>query len=412
MNPTASDASKRYSRTKAALESDTGDRVAAGSRVVAFVARTGQELPLFRAQDLRQHSCLPMKLVFSRGLMPKTFEGNIEFRNVMFTYPRDLRKQIYKGVSYTVKRGQKIGICGSTGCGKSTGFGLLQRFYDVDPGDGMILIDGVDIREYDVHYLRQRIAMVSQKCVLFKTTVRENILYGMNSFSDDAVGKEDADNAVTAALKLAQAWDFINDTPDKLLTHISETGGGFSGGQKQRLCIARVLIRKPDVILLDEATSALDPEAERAVQDTLDHVMKDYTVVAVAHRLTTIKDSDKIIVLNEGNVVEEGPHDELLKKEVVYLDYDGDKKMVKSGFYRSQWEAQFKQKELTNDKLRARIECLQQEIGIHESKIKRTRSLMSTWRMHSRNLAKQRPDSFSTDVADAFVPGSSVIPHA
>eukprot|EP00927_Polykrikos_kofoidii_P040513 TRINITY_DN34616_c0_g1_i1.p1 TRINITY_DN34616_c0_g1~~TRINITY_DN34616_c0_g1_i1.p1 ORF type:complete len:1024 (+),score=204.76 TRINITY_DN34616_c0_g1_i1:73-3144(+) len=415
MNCDASVASKRYARTKVVFVADTGDRVEAGSRVVAYIARTGQEFPLFSAQDLRQDARIPVKLVFSQALMPKTFEGNIEFRNVRFTYPRDLRKPIYKGVSYFVKRGQKIGICGSTGCGKSTGFGLLQRFYDVDPGDGMILIDGVDIREYDVHYLRQRIAMVSQKCVLFKTTVKENILYGMNCFRDDAAGKEEAMKAVIAALKLAQAWNFINDTPDKLLTQISETGGGFSGGQKQRLCIARVLIRKPDVILLDEATSALDPESERAVQNTLDQVMKDYTVVAVAHRLTTIKDSDKIIVLNEGNVVEEGPHDELLKKEVVYSDEDGNRK-VKAGFYRSQWEAQFKQKELTNDKLRSQIECLQHEISVHERKIERTRSLMATWRMHGWSLAKHRPDSFVSDVEsgedlDVLAPGSSVIPR-
>merc|ERR1719161_2649741 len=206
--------------------------------------------------------------------------------------------------------------------------------------------------------------MVAQQTILFKMTLRENIAYGMKPMPSDG--------EIEQALKQAQAWDFIQAKPDKLLQMLTETGGGFSGGQMQRLAIARVLIRKPDVILLDEATAALDPVNERAVQDTLDRVMKNYTVIAVAHRLTTIKDSDKIVVLDDGFVVEEGTHDDLLKIPIVFEEpqegNEGNPKL-KTGFYRNQWETQFKEKGLTNVKLRTKIEQLQEEIGIHEAKI-------------------------------------------
>lgn len=214
---------------------------------------------------------------------------------------------------------------------------LLQRLYDVDTGSGAIFLDGVDIRHYNVHFLRQRIGVVAQRTVLFKCTVRENIWYGMES--------DPGDDAVEQALKQAQAWDFIQEKPDKLLTILTETGGGFSGGQMQRLAIARCLIRNPDVILLDEATAALDPVNERLVQDTLDQVTAGrYTTLAIAHRLTTIKDADKIIVLDHGKVVEEGSHTELMKKKIQHdTDAEG-KKVVRSGFYRNQWETQFNER--------------------------------------------------------------------
>jgi len=378
------------------LVADNGERVSAGSRLAGYLTAAGEERPAW-SQESFLGGHFPIKLLFRRGLMPSHFEGNIDLRNVMVTYPRDLRNQIYKGESFSIKKGQKIGICGAAGCGKTTGFGLLQRLYDVDPSGGPILIDGVDIREYDVHYLRERIAIVQQKCVLFKTNVRENILYGMKTFPDTPEGKQQADRAVIAALKLAQAWEFIESKPDKLLTMVSETGGGFSGGQKQRLAIARVLIRNPDVILLDEATAALDPVNERAVQDTLDSVMKDYTVIAVAHRLTTIKDSDKIIVLDSGRVVEEGTHDELLKIPIAHED--GGKRQ-KTGFYRVQWETQFKEKGLSSNKLREKVQLLRDEIALHKAKIHRTN--MAKWRAtaHMSSLGKYSDATPSTTASE------------
>jgi len=147
------------------------------------------------------------------------------------------------------------------------------------------------------------------------------------------------------ALKQAQAWDFIQEKPDKLLTILTETGGGFSGGQMQRLAIARCLIRNPDVILLDEATAALDPVNERLVQDTLDQVTAGrFTTLAIAHRLTTIKDADKIIVLDHGRVVEQGSHADLMKKVILHDTDSEGKKVVRSGFYRNQWETQFNER--------------------------------------------------------------------
>lgn len=268
---------------------------------------------------------------------PSRLVGEIRFENVRFHYPTDLRKQVLSGMTFEIKPGQKVGICGSAGCGKTTTIDLLQRLYDVDAGGGAVYLDGVDIRHYDVHFLRRRIGVVAQKTVLFKSTVRENIWYGMDSFPGDA--------AVEEALKQAQAWDFIQEKPDQLLTMLTETGGGFSGGQMQRLAIARCLIRNPDIILLDEATAALDPVNERFVQDAIDQVTSGrYTTLAIAHRLTTIKDADKIIVLDKGRVVESGSHAELMKKTVLHDVDDQGKKRVRSGFYRNQWQTQFNER--------------------------------------------------------------------
>ena len=208
-------------------------------------------------------------------------EGAIRFEEVKFSYPTDLRKVVLDGLSFTIEKGQKLGICGSAGCGKSTAIQLIQRLYDVDPSGGAVFVDGVDIREYDVHFLRRRICTVAQQTILFKTSIRENVAYGCSPMPSDAEIKD--------ALEKAQAWSFVDAKPDKLLTELTQTGGGFSGGQMQRLSIARALIRNPDVILLDEATAALDPVNERAVQDTLDRVMRGFTTIAIAHRLTTSK---------------------------------------------------------------------------------------------------------------------------
>lgn len=332
----SSKVSYAFVRTKVAFTMHD-ETVAVGSRLMSLrIAGHVTQSETISLERLEAVPRFPATLFFSRQHMPSKLVGNIKFDNVKFHYPTDLRKQVLKGLSFEVSPGQKVGICGSAGCGKSTTMDLLQRLYNVDAGSGSIYLDGIDIQQYNVHFLRQRIGVVAQKTVLFKTTVRENIWYGMSSFP----GEE----AIEAALKQAQAWEFIQEKPDKLLTILTETGGGFSGGQMQRLAIARCLIRKPDIILLDEATAALDPVNERLVQDTLDEVFKgNVTTLAIAHRLTTIKDADKIIMLDQGKVVEEGTHAELMDK-VVFRDLDEDgKKVVKFGFYRNQWETQFKE---------------------------------------------------------------------
>lgn len=259
----------------------------------------------------------------------------------------------------------------------------------------MNALDGRDIREYNIHYLRRAVCMVAQQSILFKTTVRENIAYGMKPMPSDA--------EITAALKKAQAWDFIDKKPDKLLTMLTETGGGFSGGQMQRLAIARVLIRKPQVILLDEATAALDPVNERAVQDVLDVSMKGFTTLAIAHRLTTIKDADKIIVLHKGRVVEQGTHDELLKIPVDYDVNDDGKQLIKSGYYNHQWKTQFQEKNLTTKKLQDKVVQLEQEIQMHQGQLSRTQKHMRQWKAAGRLAASGRAKKSESALAEKAV---------
>eukprot|EP00746_Dinoflagellata_sp_MGD_P090748 gnl/MRDRNA2_/MRDRNA2_35865_c0_seq1.p1 gnl/MRDRNA2_/MRDRNA2_35865_c0~~gnl/MRDRNA2_/MRDRNA2_35865_c0_seq1.p1 ORF type:complete len:1032 (+),score=251.92 gnl/MRDRNA2_/MRDRNA2_35865_c0_seq1:100-3195(+) len=381
-----------FVRAKEGISSSTPTEkdVKVGRRLLSF-SIDDEKTPVFTVDELQELRVFPLTLLFSRKQAPPKFEGNVEFKNVEFRYPVDLRKKVLDGLSFTVEKGTKVGLCGEAGCGKSTTFLLLQRLFDPEPSGGPILIDGIDMRKYNVHFLRRRICMVAQQTVLFKTTVRENIWYGMQ--------KQPPEEEIIAALKSAQALDFISAKPDKLLTLLTETGGGFSGGQMQRLAIARALIRKPDVILLDEATAALDPVNERAVQDTLDRVMKGYTTLAIAHRLTTIKDSDKIVVLDKGKKVEEGTHDALLKIPVQFdVKEDGSKK-VKAGFYHHQWETQFNEKGLTVAQMQEKIQQLQMEIKAHEAKIEKTNARMAKWRLAGK-MAKYT-SKFSAGHTDA-----------
>ena len=245
----------------------------------------------------------PVQAVFSRGLRPPRFGGRIEFRDVSFSYPTDLRKPVLDGLSFVVEPGQKVALVGATGCGKSSCMGLLQRLYE--PTRGEILLDGVPLRDYDVHFLRSRVVIVDQSTVLFNATVRENVAYGLDDVSDEEVIR---------ALKDARAWDFVRERPDQLMSVIADGGKNLSGGQRQRLAIARAMIRKPDVILLDEATSALDTENEALVQEALDEFARRGSALVIAHRLSTVMDSDKIVVVDHGRKAEEGRHDELLAK--------------------------------------------------------------------------------------------------
>ena len=260
----------------------------------------------------------PVRGVFSKKLRPLRFKGKIEFRDVNFRYPTDLRKPVLQGISFVVEPGQKVALVGSTGCGKSSCMALLQRLYT--PLSGEILIDDVPIEQYDIHYLRSRIVMVDQHTVLFNASIRDNIAYGTNATDDEII----------QALKDAKIWEFVEKEPDQLLSILQEGGSNLSGGQRQRLAIARAMVRRPDVILLDEATSALDNESEALVQEALDALARKGSALVIAHRLSTIMDSDQIVVVGsakdgplQGTVVEQGTHDALLATTTQPLSSDG-----------------------------------------------------------------------------------------
>jgi len=240
--------------------------------------------------------------------------GHIEFIDVEFTFPSEPQKQILHGLSFNACPGEKVAFVGPTGCGKSTAIQLIQRFYS--QSNGQVLLDGQPIESFDVHYLRRKISVVAQDNVLFSTTIRENVTYGLPRVERDAL--TDAD--IEAACRRANAWTFINGFPRKLETFCGERGVKLSGGQKQRLAIARAIIRKPTICLLDEATSALDSRSELVVQKALDQMIEEHAsgcTLVIAHRLSTVKNCDRILVMDSGRVVESGTHDELLAVPIV-----------------------------------------------------------------------------------------------
>ncbi|VDD83523.1 unnamed protein product [Mesocestoides corti] len=223
------------------------------------------------------------------------------FSNVSFAYPMRKQVKVLNNFSLNIKPGQTIALVGASGSGKSTVIQLIQRFYDAN--DGQIIIDGEDIRNLDLAWFRSQLGVVSQEPVLFAGTVTENIKLGALNASQEEVEE---------AAKLACVHDFVCKLPEAYNTFIAEGGGAMSGGQKQRLAIARALIRKPRILLLDEATSALDTKSEKSVQRALDNAKVGRTVVVVAHRLSTVRDADTIVVVNKGQVVEMGTHDQLM----------------------------------------------------------------------------------------------------
>jgi subfamily B ATP-binding cassette protein MsbA len=234
-------------------------------------------------------------------------KGDVEFSNVSFTYPNKERPAL-KNFKLQINAGEVIALVGASGSGKSTLVNLLNRFYD--PSEGEILIDGVPIEQYRLQNLRQQIALVNQQVTLFNETVAANIAYG---------SQQDPDmDAIKASADAAYATEFIQTLPEGFATPIGESGGRLSGGQRQRLVIARALFKDAPILILDEATAALDNESEHYIQQALVRVMKGRTTIVIAHRLSTIENADRILVMADGQIVEEGSHQELLAKQGHY----------------------------------------------------------------------------------------------
>ncbi|CAG9786831.1 unnamed protein product [Diatraea saccharalis] len=243
------------------------------------------------------------------GTKPASISGNIELKNVVFHYPSRPDVPVLKGISLNVKRGQTVALVGHSGCGKSTIIQLISRYYDVI--DGSVTVDGNDVRDLSIRWLRSQVGLVGQEPVLFNTTVRQNIRYGREDVTDEDI---------EAAAKQAYAHQFIMKLPKGYDTLVGERGASLSGGQKQRVAIARALIRNPSILLLDEATSALDLNSEARVQKALDRAQEGRTTIVIAHRLSTIRNVDVIYVFKDGVIVENGNHEELMKMKCHYYD--------------------------------------------------------------------------------------------
>ena len=238
-----------------------------------------------------------------------TFEHEIEFRNVSFRYAD---KWILRNINLTIPKGKTIAIVGQSGGGKSTLVDLIPRYYDVQEGE--VLIDGINVKDLGINDLRQLIGNVNQEAILFNDSFRNNIAFSVAEDADHT----DLDQRIVEAAKIANAYEFIMESEHGMDTTVGDRGGRLSGGQRQRISIARAILKNPPILILDEATSALDTESERLVQDALERLMKTRTTIAIAHRLSTIKSADEIYVIHEGQIVEQGTHDELLQKDGYY----------------------------------------------------------------------------------------------
>ncbi|KAL1914607.1 uncharacterized protein VTP21DRAFT_8138 [Calcarisporiella thermophila] len=238
--------------------------------------------------------------------------GTAELRNVTFSYPMRSGAIILRDISMLIRRYNKIALVGPSGCGKSTIISLLLRWYDCNSGE--VSVDGINVKEWQLDSMRQRIAYVGQEPVLFDMTVKENILLGRRK--EQEVTQEDIEEVA----KKANIHDFICSLPNGYHTRVGDKGKQISGGQKQRIAIARALLRKPEILLLDEATSALDSDSERLVQEALDSAMIGRTTLVIAHRLSTVQDSDLIIVMKDGEIKEAGEHAKLVAYAGIYRE--------------------------------------------------------------------------------------------
>ncbi len=240
----------------------------------------------------------------TNAIVKETFTEKISIENINFGYAEE---NVLKNFSLEIPKGKTVALVGQSGSGKSTIANLLTRFYDVQ--EGTVKIDGIDIKDMTLESLRDLMGLVTQDSILFNDTIKNNI----------RLGKEDAtDEEIIAALKVANAYEFVKDLPNGIETNIGDAGGKLSGGQKQRLSIARAVLKNPPIMILDEATSALDTESEKFVQVALENMMQNRTSIVIAHRLSTIQKADKIVVMQKGEIVEQGTHDELLALNGTY----------------------------------------------------------------------------------------------
>lgn len=269
-------------------------------------------LPRASVSAKRINEVLDMPLSIKDGTKENGIDGKkgeVEFRNVSFCYP-DAEKDVIEDISFTAHKGETIAFIGSTGCGKSTVINMIQRFYDATKGE--VLVDGVNVKEYTQKALRNKIGYVSQKAVLFTGSIKSNVAYGDNGtkgFTDDVVKQ---------AIETAQAKEFVDKTEGGVDAFVAQGGSNFSGGQKQRLSIARAICRHPEILIFDDSFSALDYKTDRVLRDTLRKTCADATRFIVAQRIGTIRDADKIIVLDDGKIAGMGKHNELMETCEVY----------------------------------------------------------------------------------------------
>ena len=265
-------------------------------------SKAGYNIPKGLASMERVDKILKAVNTIKEPAHPKhiaSFEHQIEFRHVSFRYGE---QWVLKDVNLVIEKGKTVALVGQSGSGKSTLVDLIPRYYDVQEGE--VLIDGINVKDLGIHDLRQLIGNVNQEAILFNDSFRNNITFGVDNATQEQVEQ---------AARIANAHEFIMQTEHGYDTNIGDRGGRLSGGQRQRVSIARAILKNPPILILDEATSALDTESERLVQDALERLMKTRTTVAIAHRLSTIKNADEICVMHEGEIVERGTHDELIK---------------------------------------------------------------------------------------------------
>ena len=235
--------------------------------------------------------------------------GDVEFRHVTFRYYKNSENAVLRDVSLTINGGETVGIIGSTGCGKTTLVSMIPRLYDVD--EGQVLVDGIDVRDYSLYHLREGVGMVLQKNVLFSGTIAENLRWGDENATDEEIA---------AAAKSAQADGFIRGFADGYDRELEQGGVNVSGGQRQRLCIARALLKHPKILILDDSTSAVDTATEAAIRESFKNELRDSTKIIIAQRITSVMEADKIIVMDDGAITGIGTHDELLKSNTAYQE--------------------------------------------------------------------------------------------